>query len=44
MSAHFDDEDLAPVNSEMQASKPDQAETASVPQPPALIQIGPLDI
>ena len=44
MSAHFDDDDLALAEPETQAGPLDQADVDPAPQPPALIQIGPLDV
>jgi len=44
MSAHFDDDDLVLAEPDQLAGSPDQAEAPPAPQPPALIQIGPLDV
>lgn len=44
MSAHFDDDDLVQAESDQPAASFDQAEPHPAPQPPALIQIGPLDV
>lgn len=44
MSAHFDDDDFDQVEPEASPRQPGQESTAAEQSPPALIQIGPLDV